>query len=154
QQPPLAVATYLSLSERQFYRESNRALESLAVLLWEMVKGELPETTTFEKPSTDEAVAVQSEVQLVQSANAHHTTDILALLDGVASAVADFAAQNRIRLGVSMEESGERQALSVRADRTLVRQALMMILNDLIDHLSPGSDAKLSLITSMAARQA
>src|SRR5262245_12441998 len=45
QQPPLAVATYLSLSERQFYRESNRALQSLAALLWETVKGESPETT-------------------------------------------------------------------------------------------------------------
>lgn len=132
-QPVQVVASQLALGERQFYREHARALEALSRVLWQRVQGTLPP----EQMTNTADVSFQSEVQWAHTQSKESRLDIPGLLEGVAAATQKLAEQHHVTVRLQLHESYE--STIVGTDRTLIRQALILVLSQLMPYTSPGT---------------
>jgi CheY-like chemotaxis protein len=132
--PISEVMQQLALSERQFYRENHRAIQTVSQLLWDHLKtGQIP----------DDAISVKSEIQRLSRLPSYETIDVKALLSGVIAANANLAERHQVTLHLHpLQALGD-----FNTHQTLLRQTLIWMLSQIIMHLVEGSDVALSAAT-------
>src|ERR1041385_2025780 len=93
QQQAQDVMNQLALSERQFYRDHPKAIQTLSGLLWEKLTGEAIGTADQVAD-----ISVESEVQRVYSQTENHPIDLKALLDSAVVATRSLSHQHEIAI--------------------------------------------------------
>src|SRR5579859_5910997 len=79
QQQVQRVLFRLNLGERQFYRDHNKAIETLSKVLLTQVKGNQPEPDT--------TISIQSEIQRLHSASRPEQVEVRAFLEKTLAAI-------------------------------------------------------------------
>jgi CheY-like chemotaxis protein len=124
QQQAQDVMPQLGLSERQFYRDHPRAIQTLSQILWEQLTG-----VAVAQPAESTAdISVQSEVQRVSSQTEPMRIDIKALLEGAITATQPLADQHDIDLELLLDD--EIPILGISG--SVLRQAVLLLMSQLI----------------------
>ena len=113
---PKEIAGALYIGERQFRRDHSRALQALSIRMWERYFCH-PETEAAQHPSqpaTEEDFALRPEV-----------LDLKDVLQGVQKIMSQRLHSEHIQLNMDLP----REHVSALADRVLVRQILLSLLN-------------------------
>lgn len=126
---PRHIAAALYIGERQFRRDHSRALQALSLRIWERY---------FSHLASDTTPAVGEERQLFEPQA--ETLDLNEIVRGVSALLARRLEIERVRLDVTFSP----QPLSVMADRTLLRQVILTLLNYAL-HLHSGEAVRLIL---------
>lgn len=111
---PRHIAATLYIGERQFRRDHSRALQALSLRIWER---------HFPHTASDAAPMAGEEHQLFEPQV--ETLDLNEIVRGVGALLARRLEIERVRLEVTFAP----QPLPVLADRTLLRQAILTLLN-------------------------
>ncbi|HLY27231.1 MAG TPA: response regulator [Aggregatilineales bacterium] len=146
------VVQQLALSERQFYREHRRALQTVSRILWEQAqRGTVIPERSFDMPVPDDgfqdettdssspSISVQSEVQRVFSHPETVHTDVNALLEGILSATRSLAE----RFGVLFELAPTTDMQVAKLDSSTLRQAIILILAWVLPRANSGIKLRL-----------
>ena len=130
QQQAQDVMAQLALSERQFYRDHPKAIQTLSALLWEKLTGEAIGTTDQVAD-----ISVESEVQRVSSQAENHPVDLKVLLDGAVLATQSLANQHDIKVEHALTDP-----LLIRGvNSAALRQAILLSMSQLIVGCEHGS---------------
>jgi len=133
--PIAEVMQQLALSERQFYRENHRAIQTVSQLLWDRLKnGQIP----------DDAISVKSEIQRLSRFSSYDTIDSTTLLSEAIAANANLAERHQVTLHLHPI-----QALgNFNTHQALLRQTVIWILSQIIMCVAEGSNVALSTATA------
>jgi len=132
--PVEEVLQQLALSERQFYREQNRAIQAVSQLLWDRLKT---------SPPQDNTISVKSEIQRMSRQSPYTTTDGATLLSGAIAANINLADQHEVTIRLSaLQALGD-----FTAHQAVLRQTIIWMLSQIITHVEAGSDIALSTST-------
>jgi CheY-like chemotaxis protein len=143
QQLPQDVMIQLALSERQFYRDHPKAINTLSHILWEHVTGDAVSHTVHEASAAD--ISLESEVQRVQSEQAQ--IDITALLEGAINATQSLASQHHVQVTLALKNELPQQGIN----GSVLRQAVLLIMSQLIVRFD--GTGQLTLNGEVAERQ-
>jgi CheY-like chemotaxis protein len=129
--PLQEVLQQLALSERQFYRDHQRAIQTVSELLWDRLKtSQLPDNT----------ISVKSEIQRLWHQSAYAIIDGEALLSGARAANANLAEHHQVTLHLRpVQTLGD-----FTAHHAVLRQTIIWMLSQIITHVAAGSDVTLS----------
>jgi len=124
------ITEELSISERQYYREQGRAIDGLVRMLWERAepllnqREEEPERSSG--PRVDQRDPLEAEVERL----AGHAQEVrlCELLPGVVADLAPLSDEQRTVLTYHVDGD----IPPIRANRTLLRQALIQLLSLLV----------------------
>jgi CheY-like chemotaxis protein len=139
------VMRHLALSERQLYRELDRAVEAIGAILWERsdasVQAALAPAAEAHAPvpgiagspdadTTPRAISVHSEAERVSTREGEQWLNLLDVVQKVLTELAPLLADRRISLTFHLPQPQPdgQTGLLVLANRTLLRQALFTIL--------------------------
>ena len=114
------IGERLALSERQFYREHRRALQTMTFLLWEQVNA-LPAAPPAE-------MSVQSEVQRIAAHGEQVTLDVAELCASVIEATQSLATARQIEVMIRL--AGDLDLLPLNAP--VVRQLLIVLMYQIL----------------------
>ncbi len=129
---PTAIAAALCIGERQFRRDHSRALRALSVRIWERY---------FAHAGAEVTAATSDEWQLFEPQA--ETLDLNEIVRGVGALLA-----RRLEIeGVRLEILFAPQSLSIVADRTLLRQVILSLLNYAL-HLRKGEVLRLMVLAT------
>lgn len=129
------VMQQLALSERQFYRENHRAIQTMSQLLWDRLKtGQIP----------DDVISVKSEIQRLSRLPSHATIDSKTLLSGAVAANANLAERHQVTLHLHpLQTPG-----NFNTHQTLLQQTVIWILSQIIMRVTEGSNIALRTATT------
>ncbi len=111
---PRHIAALLCIGERQFRRDHSRALQALSLRIWERY---------FSLLDSDATPMAGEEHQLFEPQA--ETLDLNEIVRGISALLARRLAIERVRLDVAFSP----QPLPIVADRTLLRQLILTLLN-------------------------
>jgi len=115
----------LSLSERQFYRELSKAINAVGQVLWSQLQ-----QGSVDSPAAPFSIA--SEMTRAYDSSAWTTIDAKTLIEGVVKAVSNLASQHEVAI-----EAGSVSSLSIRSNPPVLRQALILLLQQIVTSLPP-----------------
>ena len=121
----------LAISLRQLRREQKRALAAITDLLWERFSAELDEPASM--PGERWAVAEAEAEQLLNQAQLEDF-DLAGVFEGVLTMLAPVAAKR----GTTLKNWIPPALPSVRANRVILRQALLSLISYAIDYAGSG----------------
>ena len=124
--PIQEVLQQLALSERQFYREHQRAVQTLSQLLWDRLKT---------GQAQDNVISVKSEIQRLSRQSSYTPVDIDALLSGVIAAITNLAERRHITIHLRSPKGIE----DFPAHEAILRQTVIWVLSQIITHVTEGS---------------
>ncbi len=128
------LQTRLALSERQLRREHSRAVQAVAAALWDRV---LLEHAPFEMVGRDEQASLgQWENNFRAFKISHEPLDIAAVMHGVTRTLQRRAQSEEVELHQVLPERGALPC--ILADRVILRQILLSLLNHALDAQSGG----------------
>jgi CheY-like chemotaxis protein len=132
--PTQEVLQQLALSERQFYREHHRAIQTVSQLLWDRLK------TGYIQ---DNEISVKSEIQRLSRQSSYATIDVEALLVGAVAANANLADHHRVTIHLrALQATGD-----LIVHQAVLRQTIIWMLSQLITHIAEGSSVALTADT-------
>jgi CheY-like chemotaxis protein len=132
--PISVVMQQLALSERQFYRENHRAIQTVSQLLWDRLK-------TGQSP--DDAISVKSEIQRLSRLSSYATIDGETLLSDAIAANTNLAENHRVTLHLRPSQAID----DFSTHQTILRQMVIWMLSQIITHIAGGSVVSLSTAT-------
>ena len=135
--PVQRVLGTLALSERQFYRDHTKAVQTLSGMLWERITGEVRPPLDV---SLEEIGSVESEAQRARGEPKQTRSDFHAILQGVLNAIQPLLADRAVTFHV---EVADKLAI-LDSDRTAARQIIMLIVSEVAAH-SPEGGSHLSI---------
>jgi CheY-like chemotaxis protein len=125
QQTVQQVNVNLSLSERQFYRDLPKAIQVLSQMLHERITGETVAPVVIE--ADEEPASIQSEVERVRTEVTAARIELKGVIDGALAVIHSLIEQNQVSVTNHMTSD-----ISIAdADRTIVRQILILIFSQL-----------------------
>ncbi len=130
QQQPQDVMHQLALSERQFYRDHPKAIQTLSQLLHERLTGVAPPEVA--SPAAD--ISVESEVQRVHNQAEQSGIDLHALLKGAIIATQSLANQHQVEVTLAL--SDELPVIGLHSG--VLRQTVLLIMSQLIVRIAAG----------------
>ncbi|MDI7275374.1 MAG: response regulator [Anaerolineae bacterium] len=123
------LARELAVSERQVYRDLHRAEQDLATLLWTRCRGAA--STSLGEASRAQLILSEAERLPISV----EEVCLQPLLQGTLDAVARLGEQR----GVPIEAELPGEAIAVRTDRMLAKQALVATLSHAVQQAEPGT---------------
>lgn len=133
EQPVPTILDQLALSERQFYRELNRAVQVISQLLWDHLKqpneDRIPEVT----------MSVQTEIQRVSDLADTDSTDLHMLL----MSAHQFTSGLADRYGVTVQLDMPDDPMIVYAAEPVLKQTVICLLSETIKNLHGGGKIQL-----------
>ena len=131
--PIQEVLEQLALSERQFYREHHRAIQTVSQLLWERLR-----------PSQiqDNTISVKSEMQRLSRQSSYVTIDVEELLSGAIAATANLAEHHQVTIHPRLQEAPG----DFYSHQAVLRQTVIWMLSQIITHVAAGSDVALNAV--------
>ncbi len=132
---PQAVADQLAISRRHYYREHESAIEALAELLAARMIPLAAPVTAHEPPTivTDRLQLIRLEA--AQSAQTERRADLLEVISGVLSLLADKMRQR----GLTIHNRLDGTTPFAHSDPRLLRQLLLGVLAYLVDKAEDGA---------------
>ena len=125
------VLQQLALSERQFYREHQRAIQTLSQLLWDRLQTSQPQ---------DNVITVKSEMQRLARQSSYETIDVKELLSEAIAANAKLAEHRQVMIHLRpLQSPGE-----FIAHQAVLRQTVIWLLSQIVTHVAADSDVTLS----------
>lgn len=128
EQPVPAILDQLALSERQFYRELNRAVQVISQLLWDRL----------EQPNEDRipeiTMSVQTEIQRLSDLTDADSTDLHTLLVAAHQFTGGLA--DRYSVTVHLDMPGD--PMIVNAAEPILKQTVICLLSEMIKNLPGG----------------
>jgi CheY-like chemotaxis protein len=132
--PVQEVLQQLVLSERQFYREHQRAIQTVGQLLWDRLKT---------RQLSDNTISVKSEIQRLWHQSSYATVNSEILLSEAIAANSKLAEHHHIAIRLH-----PRQALGdFNAHQAVLRQTIIWMLSQIITHVAVGSEIALNIGT-------
>jgi CheY-like chemotaxis protein len=131
EEPTTVIVQQLALSERQYYRELNRAIEGFTQLLWDQITRNAPKADT----APTETISAQTEIERAYNESDFSTTDLQTLLLEAKGFVQSLAEQYDIFIDL-IPENG---VIITDTPVNILKQVLVYLLNTLIKRVSPGS---------------
>lgn len=128
------VLQQLALSERQFYREHHRAIQTVSQLLWDRLKT---------SQTQDNEISVRSEIHRLSRQSSYAPIDVEALLAGGIEATSNLADHHQ----VSMHLRPLQAAGDLIVHQAVLRQTIIWMLSQLITSVAEGSNVALSADT-------
>lgn len=133
QQPIQYIMHRLNLSERQFYRDHARAIQTLSQMLAEHVSG----TPGVLLPAS---MSVQSEIERVHRVSQPQQIHVEDFLERAITAIQGLV--DRYDAQIDMDSTD--RMLEISADPMVLRQAIIWLMCQLITQSPPGSQFRLS----------
>lgn len=131
------VLQLLALSERQFYREQNRAVQAVSQLLWDRLNAAQPH-----QPQGN-VISVKSEMQRLSRQSSYETVNVEELLTGAITANTSLAEHREVKLHLSpVQAFGD-----FTAHQAVLRQTVIWMLSQIIVHVAAGTDVVLGTAT-------
>jgi CheY-like chemotaxis protein len=130
----LEVLQQLALSERQFYREHQRAIETVSQVLWERLKT---------SQTQDNMISVKSEIQRLSRQSSYAPVDLEALFSGVIAANVNLAKHRQITIHLHPLHTLD----NFIVNQAVLRQMVIWMLSQIIKHVAEGSTVALSVTT-------
>jgi CheY-like chemotaxis protein len=117
------VLSTLALSERQFYRDHTKAVQTLSGMLWERITGEVrpPLDITLE-----EIGSVESEAQRARGEPKQTRSDFRDILQGVLTAIQPLLTDRSVTFHAEVADT----LTILDSDRTAARQIILLILSE------------------------
>lgn len=134
EQPIPAILDQLALSERQFYRELNRAVQVISQMLWDYLQTLGGAADENGQPGV--TMSVRTEIERAYHQVDSDTVELFRLLVSARQFTTGLAE----RYGVLMTLDVPDPTLAVRTSETVLKQAVICLLSETIKHLSGGSD--------------
>ena len=116
----------LAISERQYYREQQAALQVLYDRLWAVAQRRLQETAPAHQDEPPAPSTLDSELERL--ARVHDSVDLSQLLTGVVAAICPLAESRRVRLTKTANET----LPTIQSNRTVLRQVFIRVLSSLV----------------------
>jgi CheY-like chemotaxis protein len=132
--PTQEVLQQLALSERQFYREHHRAIQTMSQLLWDRLK---------KSQTQDTEISVKSEIHRLSRQSSYAPIDVEALLAGVIEANSNLADRHQVSIHMRPHQAGG----DLIVHQAVLRQTTIWMLSQLITYVAEGSDVTLSTAT-------
>jgi CheY-like chemotaxis protein len=127
------VLEQLALSERQFYREHHRAIQTVSQLLWERLR---PSQTQ------DNTISVKSEMQRLSRQSSYVTIDVEELLSGAIAATSNLAEHHQVTIHLHpLQAPGD-----FYSHQAVLRQTVIWMLSQIITHVAASSDVALNAV--------
>jgi hypothetical protein len=127
------ILHYLNLSERQFYRDHAKAVQALSRVLNEQIEAPLVSPAV--------SMSLQSEVERVHNQDEPQQVNSRAFVEKTLSTLQALADRHQAKITLNVPET----PLALSTNRTVLRQALIWIMSQLITQSPPRSLFKLSL---------
>ena len=134
-----AVLTRLALSERQYYREHQRALQTISRVLWDRYFAGGDEARA--------SLSLAEELDYLSAANRHRVFSPRDELRAAIAATAVLAEQR----GIDVALTDGAEALSLNVSQPVFRQCVIVMLNELIGATAKGGRIEVSLGLSEGA---
>lgn len=128
------VLVQMALSERQFYREHQRAIEAMSQLLWDRLQ-------TSEKP--DHAISVKTEIERLSRQSSSTIINLEAMLSEAIATNTNLAERHRVNLQLLLVQTLE----DFLVHQAVLRQTLIWMLSQIITNVTEKSDIFLSAKT-------
>jgi len=135
QQSTQSILNQLNLSERQFYRDHNKAVQTLSYALLEQYKHVLPAAPAA-------TISVQSEINRIQGQADPPPITLNDFLQKVVFALRGLVDQQAVEVSIHDTVS----ILPASIDHALLRQTMIWILSQLVMHAAPHSQITLSCL--------
>jgi len=126
EQPTPVILQQLALSERQFYRDLNRAVLVLSQLLWERIHKAAPVPDT---------ISIQTEIKRAYEMAENVSTDFEILLAAVIGSVSGLAEQREIAIRLTPPQ----EAVWAAVPLPILRQAIIYMVTEAIKYSAPRS---------------
>jgi CheY-like chemotaxis protein len=124
----------LNLSERQFYRDHAKAVQTLSRVLSEQIKGPL----VADAPAT---MSIQSEVERVHNQGEPQQVNALNFVQQTLVTIQALVQRHQAQIDLHIPDT----VLALNTDRTVLRQAIIWIMSQLITQSPEQSSFSLSL---------
>ncbi len=135
QQQAQDVMHQLGLSERQFYRDHPKAIQTLSQMLWEQITG-VAAPQVAEAPGD---ISVQSEVQRVTGQTDQLRIDLKAVLEGAITATQSLADQHDVDVELLLRDA----TIILGISGSVLRQAILLLMSQIIVRISDGGVLRL-----------
>ena len=141
------VLCRLSLGERQYYRDHNKAIQILSRILFEQVKERHPAPDRTDRP--DRSMSIQSEIQRIHNVTRLEQVDIRTFLQKTLTAIQSLT--EHYHATITLRVSGQR--LLLENDSAVLRQAIIWLLSQLIIQSGPNHQFTLAFAAHEEAGQ-
>lgn len=131
--PTPLILDQLALSERQYYRELQRAVWVLSQMLWDQL------AQPQGQASPGETISVQTEIERAYNMASQSLTNLEAFLSGVLGSIHSLAQQHNVILQVRSQD----EPVIANLPQRVLKQALICILSEAIRCLHSGGMIRL-----------
>jgi len=136
QQQVQQVLHRLNLSERQFYRDHNKAIQALSDVLWGRIQGTSP------TPQPDSSISIQSEIQRIHSQARPEQVNAQVFLQKAVTSIQSLIDQYRAQINLQVDDD----AVLPASDIAVLRQTIIWIISRLIIEAPPCNHFTLSFL--------
>ncbi len=134
------VLCRLNLGERQYYRDHNKAIQSLSRILFEQVNERHAAPDRTDKP--ENAISIQSEIQRIHNVTRLEQVDVWTFLHKTLTAIHSLS--EHYHATIRLQVDGQR--LRLVNDSAVLRQAIIWLLSQLIIQSDPSSQFTLAFV--------
>ncbi len=134
EQPTAVILQRLAISERQYYRELQRAVHVVSLLLWEHIRN------TAVPPET---LSIQREIQRASKLAGLSRVELYDVLTDAEHSVHPLAEQHRVEIALDPAD----EPIVAHAPAQVLKQAIICILNEAITHVAGTGDISLQART-------
>ena len=125
EQPISGILQQLAISDRQYYRELQRAIGAVSQLLWQQ----------FRQASTPpETISLETEIERASRLEGLVHTNLDELLANAVGAVNVLAANHDVRI----EQRASTEKITANIPENVLKQAIIYILSELVKHMDAG----------------
>lgn len=130
----------LNLGERQYYRDHNKAVQILSRIVLEQVEGIPSEPDRMDRP--DNPISIQSEIQRIHNVTRTEQVDVWTFLQKTLTAIHSLTEHYHATITLHVDDRGLRLA----NDSTVLRQAIIWLLSQLIIQSGPNKQFTLAFV--------
>ncbi|MBI5928539.1 MAG: response regulator [Chloroflexi bacterium] len=126
------VLQQLALSERQYYRELQRAIWILSQLLWERIA----QTPSSPEPAHLDSISVQSEIERAYQLASTVETNLATFIATVMHSIGPLAEQHQVAIQSDVADP----AIIVNIPQASLKQAVLYIINEILKVMRTGGE--------------
>jgi CheY-like chemotaxis protein len=135
----------LGVSERQFYRDHAKAVETLSRVLSERVQESMPVPAA----PINTSISLQSEVQRVHTENGTHQVSGLAFVKKAIVPLQGVVSRRDAQIELDVADT----LFALNTDHTVLRQAIIWVMSQLLAQSPDHSEFNISMLLSKSACQ-
>ncbi len=140
QQSTVDVLHQLALSERQYYREHQRAIQTISRVIWDEHFAQ-PAASSRAQHSQESKLSLADELEYLNVDRSQRAFDVNAEILAAIRATQVIA----VRRGCEIQFSDTSEPISLSLSQPVFRQIIVLLLNELLLALAPGARINIGL---------